>query len=309
MTITQIEYALAVYQKRNFVEAAKSCHISQPTLSMQLKKLEEEIGYILFDRSKLPIIVTEEGEVFIQQAKMVILEYKKLYQRDEKELKGELIIGIIPSVAPDLIPLFLPAFLKKYPLITIRFKEIQTHEIIEQLKRDEIHAGILATPLKEDTLIEKVLYYEPFIPYISKDHKLFKKKSIHPNEIEGENLWLLEEGHCLSTQVLKLCSLKRNQSQPIFSGGSIETLVRLVDQNIGMTILPFLALRYVKSKNIRKFSEGVPVREISIVTARNFYKENLIIALESVILDSLPEELNIPKKMKLNILKPDHGLN
>lgn len=304
MTITQIEYALAVYQKRNFVEAAKSCHVSQPTLSMQLKKLEEEIGFMLFDRSKAPLIVTEEGERFIEQSKTVLLEYKKLYQREEKELKGELIIGIIPTIAPFLIPLFLPHFLKNFPLISIRFKELQTHEIIEELKRDEIHAGILATPLKESFLIEKVLYYEPFAPYIASSHKLSKKQTIDPSEIDGDGLWLLEEGHCLRTQVLKLCSLKRQIGQPVFSGGSLETLMRLVDQNQGMTVLPLLALSYAKSKNIRKFSHDVPVREVSLVTARNFYKENLISALESSILDSLPDELDIPKRKKMHVLKP-----
>ncbi len=304
MTVTQLEYVLAVYQKRNFIEAAKFCNVSQPTLSMQLKKLEEEIGYILFDRSKVPILVTEEGEQFIEQSKKVILEYKKLYQREEKELKGELIIGIIPTISSDLIPLFLPKFLKDYPLISIRFKELQTHEIIEELKRDEIHAGILATPLKENSLVEKVLYYEPFVPYVSSSHKLAKKCTIDPNEIDGENLWLLEEGHCLRTQVLKLCSLERQQTQPIFSGGSIDTLIRLVDKNLGMTVIPFLALKYAKIKNVRQFSHDVPVREVSIVTSRNFYKENLISALESAILDSLPSDLDIPKRKKVHVLKP-----
>ena len=304
MTITQIEYAMAVYQKRNFVEASKYCHISQPTLSMQLKKLEEEIGFVLFDRSKSPMIVTEEGERFIEQAKTVLLEYKKLYQREDKELKGELIVGVIPTIAPFLIPLFLPHFAKQFPLITIRFKELQTHEIIEALKRDEIHTGILATPLKEHSLIEKILYYEPFVPYISASHRLSKKQSIDPGEIDGEGLWLLEEGHCLRTQILKLCSLKRHSGQAVFSGGSLETLVRLVDQNLGMTILPLLALTYAKEKNIRKFSHDVPVREVSLVTARNFYKENLINALESSILDSLPEILEIPKRKKMQVLRP-----
>ncbi len=304
MTITQIEYALAVYQKRNFVLAAKHCHISQPTLSMQLKKLEEEIGHVLFDRSKSPMIVTEEGENFIEQAKKVLLEYKKLYQKEEKELKGELIIGIIPSVAPYLIPLFLPHFLNTYPKISIQFKEMQTHEIIEELRRDEIHAAILATPLKESFLIEKVLYYEPFIPYISESHKLAKKFLIDPSEIDGEGLWLLEEGHCLRTQILKLCSLQRRSALPVFSGGSLETLMRLVDQNHGMTILPFLALSYARKENIRKFSNHIPVREISIVTSRNYYKENLLHALELSILESLPEELDIPKRKKMTILKP-----
>jgi LysR family hydrogen peroxide-inducible transcriptional activator len=304
MTITQIEYALAVYSKRNFVEAAKSCSISQPTLSMQLKKLEEEIGYVLFDRSKSPLIVTDEGEQFILQSKIVLLEYKKLFQRDEKELKGELVVGIIPTIAPYLIPLFLPQFLGKFPQITIQFRELQTHEIIDELKRDEIHAAILATPLKESFLIEKVLYYEPFIPYVSSGHRLSKKQSISPDEIESDGLWLLEEGHCLRNQIIKLCSLKRKAGGPVFSGGSLETLIRLVDRNLGMTILPMLAVEQANEKNIRKFSHDIPVREVSLVTARNFYKENLINALESSILDSIPSELDIPKRKKIHVLKP-----
>lgn len=304
MTITQIEYALAVYHKRNFIEASKFCHISQPTLSMQLKKLEEEIGFILFDRSKSPLIVTEEGEIFIEQAKIVLLEYKRLYQREDKELKGELVIGVIPTIAPFLIPLFLPHFAKNFPLITIRFKELQTSEIIEALKRDEIHAGILATPLKEKSLLEKVLYFESFFPYISKSHKLSKKQNLNPSEVDGEGLWLLEEGHCLRTQILKLCSLKRQSGLAVFSGGSLETLMRLVDQDLGMTILPMLALKYANRDLVKKFSHDVPVREVSLVTARNFYKENLLNALESSILDSLPDELEIPKRKKVNVLRP-----
>lgn len=304
MTITQIEYALAVFQKRNFVEAAKSCHVSQPTLSMQLKKLEEELGYSLFDRSKSPLIVTEEGEHFILQAKTVMLEYKKLSYREEKELKGELIVGIIPTISSDLIPLFLPSFLKNYPHIKIRFEELQTHEIIEKLKRDEIHAGVLATPLKESSLIEKVLYYEPFFPYVSPNHHLAKKQIIALDEMNSENVWLLQEGHCMRNQVLRLCSVKHPRATTVFSGGSIETLVRLVDQGLGMTVLPFLALKYVQAKNIRKFSRDIPTREVSMVTARIYYKENLINALEASILDCLPEDLTIPKRAKMHVLKP-----
>jgi LysR family hydrogen peroxide-inducible transcriptional activator len=271
---------------------------------MQLKKLEDEIGYILYDRSKSPIIVTEEGERFIEQAKKVLLEYKKLFHRDDKDLGGELIVGIIPTIAPDLIPLFLPKFIEDFPKISIRFKELKTEEIIEQLKRDEIHAGILATPLKENSLIEKVLYYEPFVPYVSTGHKLYKKSSIDPSEIDGDNLWLLEEGHCLSTQVLKLCSIKRQHTQPVFSGGSIETLMRLVDHNLGMTIIPFLSLEHAKVKNIRHFSSDIPVREVSVVTSRSFYKEKLINALEATIINSLPDSLDIPKRKKFHIIKP-----
>ncbi|MFZ4714662.1 MAG: hydrogen peroxide-inducible genes activator [Bacteriovoracaceae bacterium] len=305
VSITQLEYALAVYKMKNFVAAAKACNISQPTLSMQLKKLEEDIGYNLFDRSKAPVLVTDQGQKFINQALIVVHEFKKLSHIEEGPLlTGELKIGIIPTLAPYLIPLFLKNFLKTYPKVKLTLEELQTEHLLEKLNRDELDGGLLATPLKDQRLIERVLFYEPFYPYISTGHELYKKKKIHPSEIDTKDLWLLDQGHCLRTQILHLCSLSPENRNVQFSGGSLETLVKLVDEGLGMTILPYLATLRVKKDRLKEFTPEMPTREISLVAARSFYKEKLLDAFESSILETLPEELPSPKKGRLKILAP-----
>lgn len=305
MTITQLEYAIAVYKMKNFVAAAKECHISQPTLSMQLKKLEEDLGYALFDRSKTPVLVTDKGELFIKQALVVIHEYKKLTHLDNNRiLEGELKIGVIPTLAPYIIPLFLKDFLKTYPKVQLTLHELQTETIIEKLLRDELDGAILATPLKDSRLIERVLFYEPFYPYISTNHPLYKEKKIHPDDIPAKDLWLLDEGHCLRTQILRYCSTAKNKKNIQFTGGSLETLIKLVDEGLGITILPHLATEKVKKDRLKEFTPELPTREISLVAARTFYKEKLLDALESSLLDCLPEELPSPKKGRMKILAP-----
>jgi LysR family hydrogen peroxide-inducible transcriptional activator len=304
-TITQLEYALAVYKMKNFVAAAKSCNISQPTLSMQLKKLEEEIGFSLFDRSKTPLLVTDKGQKFLNQALIVIHEYKKLsHLEEDKILRGELKIGIIPTIAPYLIPLFIKDFLKTYPNVKLILEELQTDAILEKLARDEIDAGVLATPLKDPRLIERVLYYEPFYAYVSSQNKLMKKSKIHPEDLTNEELWLLDEGHCFRNQILHFCSLPREQKNIQFSGGSLETLIKLVDEGLGMTVVPHLATDKLKKEKLKHFTPEIPTREISLVAARTFYKEKLLDAFESCILETLPEELPSPKKGRLKILPP-----
>ena len=275
MTIQHLQYILAVDAHRHFAKAAEKCFVTQPTLSMMIQKLEEELGVKIFDRSKQPVVPTEAGEIVLRQAKIILQEatrMKIIVSEIKGELKGELKLGIIPTVAPYLLPLFLNSFLKKYPLLKIKITELTTQQIIDRLKDHHLDAGILATPLHNNSLNEQPLYYEQFVVYASPNEKLMKKKFLLPGDIDTNHLWLLEAGHCLRTQVLNLCELRKKEletSNLEYEAGSIETLKKIVDFNDGITILPELALKELSEKdmkNVRHFKPQVPVREISIVT-------------------------------------------
>jgi LysR family hydrogen peroxide-inducible transcriptional activator len=213
MTITQLEYILAVEQYRHFGKAAKSCSVTQPTLSMQLQKAEEELGIVLFDRSKNPILTTDEGLLIIDQARVVIREYKKIFSiidTFKDEVRGDLRLGVIPTLAPYVIPLFAGAFVKHYPLVNLTIEEFKTEEIIELLSRDELDAGLLVTPLEGENFIERVLFHEPFSVFASKNHHLLNKSKIKGNDLDTGDVWLLNEGHCFRQQVLNLCKITKD---------------------------------------------------------------------------------------------------
>src|SRR5882724_7259201 len=281
MTITQLEYIIAVDTHRHFATAAEQCFITQPTLSMQIQKLEETLGSKIFDRSKQPVIPTEIGEEIIQQARIILNEVKKIDQLiSDKQgiLKGELKIGIIPTLAPYLLPLFLQPFLKKYPDVTIKVKEMTTDIIVEKLKTGRIDAGLLVTPLQETSITEYPLFYEELVAYVSKKNSAYKKTYVLPDDIDLKELWLLEEGHCFRSQIINLCELKKQtkeQSNFEYEAGSVETLRKMVELNNGVTILPELATLDFSAKQmnmIRHFRAPSPVREVSLVTHRDYIK-------------------------------------
>jgi len=316
MTLTQLEYVLAIHKHRNFKKAAESCHITQPTLSMQVQRLEEELGLIIFDRGKVPLKVTLKGKLFIEQAKIVLGETSKLKDIASKTLnplKGELKVGVIPTLAPYLIPLFLDSFLTKYPSIDLIINEHQTHEIIDLLENDKLDLGLLVTPLEKDKFFERVLFYEPFLAYLSSTNPLLKRKKIDQNDLSGQTLWVLTEGHCFRDQTLNICSpdsKKRSKEERgkniTFEGGQLETLKNLVKRNEGLTLVPFLSTLYDKSKQekslIRSFSGQVPTREVSIVLSRFFHKEEMVDALEEEILKALPEGIISKKSKKIKVI-------
>ena len=302
MNFQQLEYIVAVDNTRHFVTAAGRCFIAQATLSMMIRKLEEELEVKIFDRSKVPVIPTELGEKVIRQARVVLAErdnIRHLVQAGRKEPQGELRIGIIPTLAPYLRPLFLNDFLNAYPLISLQVNELTTDEILQRLERQELDAGILAIPLHHGRLQEQSLFYEEFVLYGPAQDKLMKKKYVLPRDIDINRLWLLEEGHCLRDQVINLCELKskeRSMHQLDFAAGSIETLRRMVEMNQGLTILPSLALKFMtpsQQKNIRHFKRPAPVRQIGLVTYRLYTKEKLIAALGQHILKNIPVEMKV----------------
>lgn len=304
MTLVQLEYIVAVDTYRSFVGAAEKCFVTQPTLSMQVQKLEEMLNVKIFDRSKQPVIPTEIGAQVIEQARVILqesLKIKELISSQQQDVVGELKVGIIPTVAPYLLPKVIAAMMEKYPDLNLLIWEYTTEDIIHHLKTGVLDCGILATPLADAAIQETPLYYENFVTYISKNSKLFKKKTIDANDLEDENIWLLNEGHCMRSQVLNICrSTKQNRLQGLtYNTGSVETLIRMVDINNGATLLPELALEELSNKQmskVRYFKAPEPVREISLVTHKNFIKKRTLNALKEEILAVIPKTMRQKKK-------------
>lgn len=304
MTFTQLEYAVAVDTYRHFAKAAAACFITQPTLSMQLHKLEVELGARIFDRSKQPVVTTAAGAEIIAYVKKIIEERDSLtdfLQLRKGILAGELRVGIIPTLAPYLLPFFIPSFTKKYPHVKLIINELTTDTIISRLRDGRIDTGILVTPLNEAGIKEHVLFYEEMMAYISPKNAAYKKTYVLPQDIDPNKLWLLEEGHCFRTQIANLCQLRKASvegSHFDYEAGSLETLRKLVEMNDGITILPELAileLSVKQKKLVRQFKKPVPMREVSIVIHRDFLKKRMIEALKKEITEALPEKISTNK--------------
>jgi len=304
MTLVQLEYIVAVDTYRSFVGAAEKCFVTQPTLSMQIQKLEEMLNVKLFDRSKQPIVPTEIGAQIIQQARVVLQEshkIKEIINNQQQEISGELKVGIIPTIAPYLLPKVIAAMMENYPDLKLLIWEYTTEDIIHHLKTGILDCGILATPLADNAIDEMPMYYENFVTYISKNSKLYKKKAVDADDLEDENIWLLNEGHCMRSQVLNICrSTKHNRLQGLtYNTGSVETLIRMVDLNNGATLLPELAIEELSQKQLSKvryFKSPEPVREISMVTHKNFIKRRMLNALKEEILHVIPKSMKQKKK-------------
>lgn len=308
MTLFQLEYIVAVDTYRSFITAAQKCFVTQPTLSMQVQKLEETLGVKLFDRSKQPIVPTDIGVEIINQARIALAENQKIKEivsDRKKELSGELKIGIIPTVSPYLLPKIINGFIEKYPQVKLIVWEKTTEEIIQQLKLGIIDCGVLSTPLHENKLVEIPVFYENFVAYVSKNSSLFKKKSILPEDVNLEEVWILNEGHCMRDQVLNICQRKSSTKgfqHFEYNTGSVETLKRMVEQNNGATILPELALEDMPEKQldkVRYFKSPEPAREISIVIPKNFLKRKMIDALKNEILEFVPKRMRNKKKKEI----------
>lgn len=311
MTITQLEYILAVEKYKHFGKAAKACNVTQPTLSMQLQKAEEELEVILFDRSKNPIMTTDAGKKIINQARLVIREYKKIFSiidADKDEVSGEFRLGVIPTLAPYVIPLFAGAFVHKYPKVNLTIEEFKTEEIIQLLNTDEIDAGLLVTPLAGESFIERVLFHEPFSVFASKNHPLLKKAKVKDKDLDTKDVWLLNEGHCFRQQVLNLCKLNKElgaHDNLKFESGNLETLKNMVLNSQGYTLLPELAvlnLSTADKQHVREFHNPIPTREVSLVHNRIFLKEKIITALEESIIENLPKGLLSLKKKNIEVV-------
>ena len=295
MNLQQLEYIVAVDLHRHFGKAAEACHVTQPTLSMMVRKLEEELDLRIFDRSRQPVLPTEIGALVIDQARRVLRESEMIGEivgRRKAIPEGTLQLGIIPTLAPYLVPLFIRSFLHDYPRVQLKIAEYTTDVLLEHLKKGRLDAGILVTPLHMPNFRETPLFYESFLVYSSHPTD---REVIHPGEIDPDELWLMEEGHCFRSQILNLCELRpRAESNLEYAAGSIETLIRLVDGQHGITVLPELAtlgLSPERKERLIPFAEPVPVREVSLVTDRDHVKKHLIDLLQQEVLANLPEEV------------------
>lgn len=301
ISIVQLEYIIAVDTYRHFQTAADNCFVTQPTLSMQIKKLEEELGIVIFDRTRQPVIPTDIGEKILQQARKVVSESKKIEEiikSHKGEVSGELRVGIIPTLSPYLLPRFLGSFLSRYPSVNLSIKELLTGEITEALKKDQIDAGLLVTPLNDEGILEEPLFYEEFLAYTSPE--LSKKKKLKIKDLGGNKFWLLAEGHCFRSQTLNLCGKDQIKNPSVFSfeSGSLETLKRLVDTEGGITLLPELAvedLSVAEKKRTKTFGENPGFREVSLVFSRNFVKQRLLKILTEEIKQAVPKHMLKPE--------------
>jgi LysR family hydrogen peroxide-inducible transcriptional activator len=305
MTFTQLEYILAIDTHRHFAKAAEACFVTQPTLSMQVSKLEKTLGVKIFDRSHTPVVPTEAGKQILEQAKKILLEksrVKEIISLKKGLLEGELRIGIIPTLAPYLLPLFVNQFLRKYPKVKLVVYEKTTETLIDALRDSSLDAGILVTPLNERGIQTEVLFYEELLVYVSENNGLYKKSYVLAKEIDPNKLWLLEEGHCFRSQTINLCELfkaSRRISHFDYEAGSFETLRRMVELNDGITILPELATQDFSKRQqelIRRFRKPSPMREVSLVVSRDFVKERLVRILREEIMNHIPEKVKKNKE-------------
>jgi LysR family hydrogen peroxide-inducible transcriptional activator len=301
MTITQLQYIIAVDTHRHFARAAESCFVTQPTLSMQIHKLEEELGVTIFDRSRKPLQPTDIGTQILEQARVVISEEKRIdeiIQQHKGEIAGDFKLAIIPTVATTLLPRFLKCFISQYPKVNLQIEELQTKVILERLKNGLLDAAILATPLKHDGIMEKPLYYEPFMGYTPMGHRLFKEKFLDNTDLNPEDILLLHEGHCFRDSVINLCGSlfdKKNNEGVKLESGSFETLIKLSKQGFGMTLIPYLKsieLKEIEPEGtIKPFSRPQPTREISIIHHRTHLKISIIEALVKCVQENVPEHM------------------
>ncbi len=291
MTITQLKYVLAVAEQQNFTKAAQKTFVTQPTLSMQIQKLEDELDIQIFDRTKKPIELTAIGNKIVSQARSIVNEAERMQDivdQDKGYIGGEFRLGIIPTIMPTLLPMFLKNFTNKYPKVQLKIEEHTTENIISKLMDGHLDAAIPATPLSHEKVKERVLYYEPFVGYIPDNHRLSAEKKIDKSDLDIDDILLLEDGHCFRDGVINLCKASKGRPQDNFQlqSGSFETLIKLSNEGLGMTLLPYLHTLDISKdqhKKLRFFNEPSPAREVSILHHKNELKMQIIDALYDVV--------------------------
>ncbi len=291
MTITQLRYVLAVAEYRNFTVAADKCFVTQPTLSMQIQKIEEELSILIFDRSKKPIQVTDIGQKIINQAKNIVNEADRIQDIVEQQkgfIGGEFRLGIIPTVMPTLLPMFLANFVHKYPKVKLIIEELNTDEIIIRLNNGKLDAAIAATPLFEEKIKEIVLYFEPFVAYIPENHQNYSKNELEVADLNVDEILLLQDGHCFRDSILNICKIDSFSDKNTFKieSGSFETLIKLSDEGLGITLLPYLHTLDLKEKDklkLKQFVAPKPAREVSLIYPKSELKIQIIDALRNTI--------------------------
>lgn len=301
MNIQQLEYIIAVDTYRHFSKAAEASFVTQPTLSMMIQKLEDELGVKIFDRTQLPVQPTEIGTRIINQARVALAQVnqiKEIIQEEKGIVKGVFHLGIIPTVSPYLLPTLMQVHQHNHFDIKIIINELTTGQILRQLSNGTLDGAILATPLNDEHILERPLYYERFFAYVSpKERPLYAKTALDESDLNATRLWLLDEVHCFRTQILHLCNIKKRRShQSIFTyeAGSIDTLINIVDGNDGLTVIPEMAIANLseeQKKNVRPFRNSTPVREISLITRKEYLRERMVSIIENEVREAVPTSL------------------
>jgi len=319
MTLTQLSYLVAVERCRSFREAAARCFVSQPALSQQVKKVEDELGVRIFDRSRQPVLPTEAGVRVLAQARVVLREAERMAEvvaAASGKVAGTYRLGIIPTLAPTLLPLFLPRFARRHPHVELVVEELQTAAILARLADDALDGGLASTPLHAPGIHERPLYREPFHVYLAAGHRLARRAALRQEDLAGESVWLLGEGHCFRDQVLQLCGASRAVVAPRggtvrFESGNFETLVRLVDASFGSTVLPDLVIRALpaarRRSRVRPFAPPVPSREVSFVHRRDHLRRAIADALVDEIRAAVPAGLVDSAPGRQQLLDPAPG--
>lgn len=298
MTLQQLEYILAVNQFRHFAKAAEYCRVTQPTLSAMIQKLEEELDTRIFDRSQQPVCPTPVGIHIIEQAQNILVQanrIKNIIEEEKHSLTGIFKLGILPTVAPYLLPRFFPQLMKKYPDLDIRVVEMKTNDIKKALQTGEIDAGIVASLAGMEELQQTPLFYEQFFAYVSREDALFNNEVIRTSDLNGEQLWLLDEGHCFRDQLVRFCQMKSARaSQLAYHLGSMETFMRMVESGKGVTFIPELAVLQLgdaQKELVRFFAIPCPTRQVVLLTNKNFIRHTLLEVLVKEIKLSVPKEM------------------
>ena len=295
MNIQQFQYVLAVVDSKNFEDAAEKCFVTQSTLSTMINKFEKEIGIRIFNRKTKPVSITKEGEIIVMRLRVIVNEIgllENVFQELKGEMVGDLKIGVIPTIAPYLLPLFIHQFSERFPYVEIHVKELTTEQIQKNLLNRELDIGILALPLNNKELTETPLYEEPFLIYDCSGE--LGQDPVTPSELNFSKMCLLEEGHCLRTQVYDICELKEKygvtNSNLKFESGSMESLVRITEASKGVTILPYLAYKGLSDtakQHVKHFTSPIPVRSIGLITHNFFAKKGLKKAMIEIIQDAV----------------------
>jgi len=302
LTLTHLRYLVAIDNTRSFRAAADECRVSQPTLSTQLQKVEEIVGARLFDRSRQPVVPNDVGARVTAQARVILRETNRLGEVARPgALEGTFRLGVIPTLASSLVPLLLPRFAKLHPRVELVLEEVQTERMVARLQDDSLDGGLAATPLGSPMVFERPVCREPLWVYLSPHHPLTRRARIRQSELADECVWLMPEGHCFRTQVLHLCNLRHAGKRPSdgasirFESGSFETLIRLVDAGLGLTILPELVVRALppatRRARVRPFEGSTPVREVSFVRIREHLRREVADAIVDALLATLPSDV------------------
>ena len=314
MTLTQLKYILAVSDHLSFVKAAEECHVAQPSLSMQIKKLEEELELTIFDRNSSGVRITEPGELVLAQARVVLDEASRVFEVSTSlkpdKVKGTLKIGIIPTIGPYLTPYFLDSLGKEFPLLQIQFVEDKTESLVRLLEFGKLDVAILSTPERATfNLIERVLYYEPFLVFANEKHPLLKNQKVKIADLQIYTPALLDETHCLRDQVSEVCrNPTRVTSQMKLVQGTLPMLLVIVDQGESYTLLPILAVQALSPRQqkhqVRPIVNPAPTRKVSMVYHKSYVKRSLIEILEKTILAHLPAGVERRLSSKFEVVNP-----